>query len=83
MHSARDFRDEFHRLPDRPGGAPDYFIKLAAFDEFHAEVTRPVAFAHFVYRDNARMFEARGSFGFKAKALYVHFARPLTKSNDL
>ena len=35
--------------------SPDYFVELAAFDEFHAEVALTVALAHFVNRDNAWM----------------------------
>ena len=38
MNNACDLRDEFHRAPNRHRLAPDHFIQLPAFDEFHAEV---------------------------------------------
>ena len=80
MHSARDLRDEFHRLPDRDGLAPDDFVELSAFDEFHAEVARAIPFAYFVNWNNTGMLETRGSFRFQAETFHVRFARPLTKA---
>src|SRR5437762_14233111 len=59
MHNARDFRDEFHRLPDRDRGAPNDFVKLPAFNEFHAEVTGAIPFAYFVNWNDARIIETR------------------------
>src|SRR5262245_42320704 len=82
MHSARDFRDEFHRLPDRHGGALYDFVKLPAFNEFHAEITRAIALAYFVNGNDARVIETRGGFCFPAKTFYVRFAGPVTKVND-
>src|SRR2546430_7634909 len=82
MNGARHLRDQFRRLPDRHRRPPDYFIQLSAFDELHAEVTRPVALADFVNRHDARMLQTRRGFCFKAKTLQVSLARPLTKAND-
>ena len=81
MNSASDLRDQFSRLSDRHRLALDYLVELAAFDEFHAEVAGAVALADFVDRNNSRMFETSGGFGFPAKTLQVRFARPQTKAN--
>ena len=83
MSRARHFRDEFHRVPDRHRRAPDYFVQLAAFDEFHTEVARAITLADFVDRNDTRMLQTRCGFSFKAKALQVRFARPLPKADDL
>src|SRR5438552_14886350 len=82
MHGARYLCDEFHRLPHRNRRALDDVVELPAFDELHAEVARAITLAHFVDRDNARMIETGGSFGFPAETLQMRFARPLTKAND-
>src|SRR5213596_2863385 len=82
VDSTRHFRDQFHRLPDGHRGSPDYFVKLSALDKFHAEVARAITLADFVDWNDARMIEAGRSLGFKAKALQVRFASPLTKAND-
>src|SRR5438046_8941162 len=82
VHGARHLRDQFRSLPDRHRRPPDYFIQLSAFDELHAEVTRTVALADFVNRHDTGMLQTRRGFCFKAKALQVGFARPLTKAND-
>ena len=82
MNGASYLCDQFRRLPDRHRLAPDYFVKLAAFDEFHAEVAGAIALAHLVDGNDARMIETGGSFGFPAKTFQVRFARPLTKAND-
>src|SRR5712691_1492884 len=74
--------DQFRRLPDRHRRLPDYFIKLAAFDELHAEIAAAITLAHLVNRDDARMIEARCGFRFPAEALQVCFGRPLTKTDD-
>ena len=80
MHSARDLRDEFHRAPDRHRLAPDHFVELSAFDEFHAEVARAITLTYFVDWNDARMLQLGGGFGFQAKAFQVRFARPLTEA---
>jgi hypothetical protein len=49
----------------------------------HAEVAGAIPFPDFVDGNNARMFQARCSFGFAAKAQKMRFARPLTKANYL
>src|SRR6266481_107475 len=83
MHSPSHLRDEFRRLSDRHRRAPDYFVKLTAFDESHAEVAGAIAFAHFVNRNDVRMIQVGGGFRFPAKALQVSFARPMTKADYL
>src|SRR5262245_27834432 len=82
MHSERDFRDEFRRLPDRHRGALNDFVKLPAFNEFHAEIAGAVAFAYFVNGNDARMIETRGGFRFPTKTSHVRFTGPLTEVND-
>ena len=83
MNSARHLGDQFHRAPNRHRLAPGYFVELAAFDKLHAEVARAVALADFVNRNDTGMLQPGRGFGFKAKALQMRFARPLTKANDL
>src|ERR1044071_5206850 len=82
MDRAGRLRDQLRRLPDRHRRASDNFVKLTAFDELHAEIAGPVALAHFVNWNDARLFETGGSFSLPAKALHVRFAGPLTKAND-
>src|SRR5262249_42117052 len=79
VHSARHFGDEFHRMPNRDGGAPNDFVKLPAFNEFHAEVTGALAFTYFVNGNDARMIKTCGGFRFPAETFHVRFAGPLTK----
>src|SRR5205807_8091971 len=81
VDSPRHFRDQFHRLPDRHRGSPDNFVKLAALDEFHAEVARAITLADFVDGNDARMIETGRSLRFTAKTFQVRFASPLTKAN--
>ena len=65
MHGARHLCDEFHRLPDGHRRVFNHFVKLTAFDELHAEVALPIALAHLVDWDDARMIEARSGFCFQ------------------
>jgi len=55
---------------------PDYFVKLAAFDEVHAEVAMTIALPYLMDGDNAWMLKAGSSFSFPAKPLQVRFSRP-------
>src|SRR4029453_5449426 len=73
MHSAGQLCNELHRTRDRHGLAFDYFVKLAAFNKLHAEVTRAFALTHFIDGNNAWMFEAGRGFRFAAKALQMRF----------
>ena len=57
MDCARQLRDEFHRTTDRHWLAPDHFVKLAALDEFHAEVAGAIALADFVNGNDAWMHQ--------------------------
>src|SRR5439155_27113000 len=82
MHSAREFRDQFHRVADRHRLTLDHFVKLTAFHEFHAEVASATALAHLIDGNDARMVETGGDFGFPTKTFQVGLARPLTKADD-
>src|SRR5262245_2939917 len=82
MHSARHFGDEFRRLPNGDRPLLDYFIKLAAFDQPHAEVALAIALAHLVDRYDARMIEAGSRFGFQSEPFKVRFRGPLAKPDD-
>src|SRR5438093_11074736 len=83
VNSAGHLRDEFRCLPDRHRRSPNDFVKLTAFNKLHAEEARPIALADFVDGNDTGMLQSRRSFGFKAKAPQVRFARPLTKADDL
>src|SRR5438874_2248613 len=77
MHSAGYLGDQFGRLANRHRRAPDYFVKLAALDEFHAEVARAIALVHFVNGNDARMLETGGCFSFAPKAFQMRFRSPM------
>src|ERR1700757_1443848 len=79
MDRARYFGDYFCRLPHGHWRTAYHFIKLAAFDELHAEVAGTIALAHFVDGNDARVIKTRGGCRFAAKALQVRSAGPLTK----
>jgi hypothetical protein len=81
MHSARYFRNEFHRLPDRHRLAPDHFVKLAAFDQLHAEVALAIALAYLVNGNNGWMFQVSSGFRFPAKTLQVRIGGPGAKAD--
>src|SRR5262245_40836340 len=76
MNCARHFGNKFHRAPDRQRHTSHYFVKLAAFDEVHAEVALTIALAHLVDGDDARMLQACSGFRFSAKTLQMRFGRP-------
>src|SRR6266496_3445065 len=78
MNGAGDLRDEFRRLPDRYRRPPNDFIKLTAFNKFHAEVARAITLADFVDGNDTGMLQSGRGFGFKTKAFQMNFARPLT-----
>src|ERR1044071_8386752 len=83
VHGACYFGDEFYRVPDWHWLALDYFIELAAFDEFHAEVARAVALTYFVNWDNRGMLKTGDRFGFPTKAFHVRFGGPRAKADHL
>src|ERR1043166_86433 len=56
-------------------------IELAAFDELHAEVARPVTLADFVNRHDLRMFQTRCCFRFLTKPSQVRGAGKVTEPN--
>ncbi|HEY4273635.1 MAG TPA: hypothetical protein VGM65_16665 [Candidatus Udaeobacter sp.] len=80
MDRSRHLRNEFYRGPNRHRLAASHFVELAV-NELHAEVARAIALTNFVDRNDTGMLQPGGSLCFKAKALQVGFARPLTKAN--
>jgi len=48
----------------------DDLIKLATFDQFHAEIAGTITLAHFVDRDDAWMIETGGGLRFAAKSYF-------------
>jgi hypothetical protein len=82
MDNAGYLGNQFRRLPNRYRCMPHDFVKLAAFNELHAEVARAVALAHFMDWNDTGMLETGGGFGFAAEAFHVRSARPLTEAND-
>ena len=83
LNGPRYLGDQFHRAPDRHRFARDYFVKLTAFDKFHAEVTRAVALPHLVNWNNSGMIQTRSGFGFPSKALQMRVSSPTPQANDL
>src|SRR6266516_4862272 len=81
MDRARYFGDYFRRLPHRHWRTAYHFIKLTAFDKFHAEIAGAVALAYFVDGNDARVIETGGRFGLPNTTLHMRFASPLTKAN--
>src|SRR5262249_19800933 len=91
MNCARDFCDQFDCAPDRHWltfatgrirrGGLGNLIKLAAFDEFHAEIAGAVALPDLVDGNDAGMIETGGGFGFPAKALQMRVGSPMPEAN--
>ena len=75
-------QDQFHSLPNGHRTSLDYFVQLAPFDEFHAEVTRAIALADFMYWNDTGMLEFGCRFGLETETFQVRFARPLAQAND-
>ena len=82
MNRARYFGDYFRRLSHRHWRTANHFIKLAAFDELHAEVAGAVTLAHFVDGNDARVIKTCGGCRFPTKALHVRSAGPLTNPKN-
>src|SRR4030095_13594530 len=82
LNRARHFGDYFRCLPHRHWRAAYYFIKLAALDKLHAEVTGTIALADFVDGHDACVIKTRGSCRFPAEPLQVRSASPLTKPEN-
>src|SRR2546430_3653382 len=83
MNGARHFRNKFHCAPNRHRLTSRYFVKLAAFDELHAEVALAIALADLVNGNNAWMFEAGSSFRLSPKTLQMRFSGPRAKADQL
>src|SRR6266550_6200593 len=83
MHRACHFRDELYCAPDRHRLASRYFVKLAAFDELHAEVALRIALADLVNGNNAWMLEVGGGFCFPAEALQMCVGGPGAEADHL
>src|SRR4029077_141563 len=82
MHSACHFHNEFHRVPDRDGFAPDHFIELAAFNKLHAEITLAITLAYLIDGNDSWVLEAGGSFGLAAESFQVRFGGPRAQSKQ-
>ena len=70
-------------LPDRHWLALGHLIKLAAFDELHAEVAGAIALADFVDGNDAGMIQAGGGFRFPTKALQMRVGSPMAQADHL
>src|SRR4030095_7353893 len=77
----RHLGDYFCRLPNRHRCTAYHFIKLTAFDEFHAEIAGAVAFAYFVDGNNARMIETGSGFRLATESLKVRFRGPMAQAD--
>ena len=64
VNRTRHLGNHFYCAPSWHWLAIGDFIKLAAFDELHAEVALAIALAYFVNRHDARMLQARRGFCF-------------------
>jgi len=82
MHNARYLRNEFHRLPNRHRRALKDFVKLPAFDEFHAEIAATIALTNLVDGNDVGMIETGSSCCFAAKPLQMRSACPLARADD-
>src|SRR5262249_23076438 len=82
VNGAPHLGDEFHSLSDRHRRAFNYFIKLSAFDELHAEVALAIPLTYLINGHDAWMIESRRSFRLQAKSPEVGFSGPLAKAND-
>src|SRR5262249_2471730 len=81
LHSAGQLRDEFHRVSDRDRSLPDYFVKLPALDEIHAEVAATIALPDFMNGNDEWMIEAGSGFRFSPKALQMRLSSPRSQAN--
>src|SRR5262249_32263344 len=81
VNGARHLGDEFYRLTDWHWFTLDHGVKLAAIDEFHAEIAGAVAFADFVDGNNAGMIKAGSGFRFPAKTLQMRIGSPMPEAN--
>jgi hypothetical protein len=63
-------------------GGPDYFVKLVAFDEIHAEVAATLALPDFMNWNDQWMVEAGSGFRFSTKALQMRFGSPRAQADD-
>jgi hypothetical protein len=69
-------------VPSRHRRSAYDLIKLATFDEFHAEIAGTIALAHIVDGDDVWMIKTGGSLRFAVKTLQMHSACPLTRADD-
>jgi hypothetical protein len=81
MHGASDLRNQLRRLPYRDRRAPNYFVKLTAFNELHTEVTATFALADLVDGDDARMVETGGGLCLATKTLQMRFGGPRARGD--
>ena len=83
MHSARELGNQFRCTADRQKLAPNELVKRGAFDQFHAEVARPITLANFVNGNNVRIIQTRRSFRFQPESLKARCCGPLACPDNL
>src|ERR1051326_8705861 len=69
VHRARHFGYYFRRPPPRYRRSAYDFVKLTAFDKFHAEIARSITLAHLIDGNDKRVIEACGGCRFASKTL--------------
>ena len=83
MHSARELGNQFRCTADRQKLAPNELVKRGAFDQFHAEVARPITLANFVNRNNVRIIQTRRGFRFQPESLEARLLSPVACAENL
>src|SRR3954464_10558042 len=83
VHSARELGNQFRCTTDRQKLAPNELVKRGAFDQFHAEVARPLTLANFVDRNNVRIIQTRRGFRFQAESLQARWLSPVACAENL
>src|SRR5207248_9580984 len=81
LNRACNFHEQLGCTPSGHRSTFGKLIQVAAFDELHAEITRAVALADFVNRNDLRMLETRRRLGLVTKTPYVRCARPLAETD--
>jgi hypothetical protein len=76
MHSAGEPGNQFSCAADRHRLTPNELVERAAFNEFHAEVARPIALADFVNGNDIGIIQARCSLSLQPEPLT---ARPSSR----
>jgi hypothetical protein len=81
VNCSRHLDNQFDGATQRHRFTSDDCVKLAAFDEFHAEVAGAIALADLVDRNDSRMLQLRCRFGFTTKTLQMRFGGPMAQAD--